>query len=109
MPDAGRGNLGHGLRCIRDVLDNQLAPTRSLLGLDPAAIELLDVQRILHSKPFQEVKEQQWHVALIQGRLARQWGYAGDARVQLAEVQRVRVLVDQKVEPEGAPVAFLPD
>ena len=39
MPDAGGGNLSQGLRRIRGVLDNQLAPARGLFGDDPAVIE----------------------------------------------------------------------
>src|SRR5207237_4501521 len=91
------------------VLKNHLAPARGLLCFDPPLVEMRHVYGILHPQPFEYMKEQERRLVLIQSYLTCQEGGAGDTRVQLAQIQRPGVLVQQKIEAEISPIAYLPD
>ena len=70
-------------------------------------VDLLGVDGVVDAHGVQQVEQEQWHVGVRAGRDVRHRRDPGDPGVQLAQVHRAGVDVDQHVDLEEALVVLL--
>ena len=75
-------------------------------GSDQRVVQLVDVEVEVDAGELEQVEEEERHVGVGEGGVVGHRAGAADARVELAEVHLVVVLVDEDVDVEVAAVAL---